>query len=117
FLSRLSRKKNLDFAIKVLSCVRRDVHFHVYGPTPRAEDVDYLSRCEELARNLPANVQYQYCGDVKNENVVRVLAGYDLFCLPTWGGNYGHVIREALTAGLAVVISDRTPWRGLEQLG
>src|SRR5581483_8212658 len=36
---------------------------------------------------------------------------------PTHGENYGHVIREALAAGCPVIISDQTPWRGLEALG
>ncbi|RMG75161.1 MAG: glycosyl transferase family 1, partial [Bacteroidetes bacterium] len=34
--------------------------------------------------------------------------------LPTLGENFGHAIFEGLLAGLPVLISDRTPWRGLE---
>ena len=38
-----------------------------------------------------------------------------MFFLPTRGENYGHVIFEALAAGVPVLISDQTPWRDLEQ--
>ncbi len=42
---------------------------------------------------------------------------HDLFFLPTLGENFGHVILEALCAGCPVLISDQTPWRGLEEKG
>jgi glycosyltransferase involved in cell wall biosynthesis len=33
--------------------------------------------------------------------------------LPTLGENFGHSIIEALSAGLPVIISNRTPWKNL----
>ncbi len=39
-----------------------------------------------------------------------MLSGHDLFFLPTLGENFGHVIYEALSAGLPVLLSDQTPW-------
>lgn len=39
------------------------------------------------------------------------------FFFPTKGENYGHVIAEALCAGLPIVIADTTPWRNLQSLG
>ena len=47
----------------------------------------------------------------------QTLAAYHLFLLPTRGENFGHVILEALSAGCPVLISDQTPWRGLESSG
>jgi glycosyltransferase involved in cell wall biosynthesis len=38
-----------------------------------------------------------------------------LFFLPTRGENFGHVISESLQAGCPVLISDQTPWQGLEE--
>ena len=66
---------------------------------------------------MPGNVQVSYAGEVEHQDVARTLARHDLFLLPTRGENYGHVIQEALTAGLPVLISDQTPWRDLEQHG
>jgi len=41
----------------------------------------------------------------------------DVFALPSLGENYGHVIYEALSAGLPVILSDKTPWRSLADAG
>ena len=110
FLSRISPKKNLLFAIKVLAQVRVPVTFTIYGP---AEDAAYWARCLAEIERLPPNIQVVRAGSLKPENVVAELAGHDLFFLPTLGENYGHVIAEALEAGLRLLISDQTPWRNL----
>jgi glycosyltransferase involved in cell wall biosynthesis len=46
-----------------------------------------------------------------------LLTQQDLFLFPTRGESFGHVIHEALRAGLPVLISDQTPWRRLEEQG
>jgi glycosyltransferase involved in cell wall biosynthesis len=56
-------------------------------------------------------------GEVAPERVGILLGEYDYLLLPTHGENFGHVIAEALRAGLPCVISDRTPWNGLEAAG
>jgi len=113
FLSRISAKKNLTKALEILMDVDFDVSFDIYGPV---EDPVYWDRCRELINRLPPNVLVEYKGELRPENVIGVLAGYDLFFFPTLGENYGHVIAEALCAGLPVLISDSTPWRGLREL-
>jgi len=114
FLSRISPMKNLLFALEVLSQVRVPVTFSIYGPK---EDADYWHRCEEAIKILPPNVRAEYCGPVDPEQVIPTLREHDLFFLPTLGENYGHVIAEALQAGLPVLLSDQTPWRDLEEAG
>jgi glycosyltransferase involved in cell wall biosynthesis len=42
--------------------------------------------------------------------VAEALSWAQVFLLPTRGENFGHVIREAMAAGLCPVISDATPW-------
>lgn len=114
FLSRISPMKNLDFALEVLRRVRMPVRFDIYGPV---RDEVYWARCKRLIRKLPRHVQASHHGSVEHERVRSVLAGYDLFFLPTLGENYGHAILEAFTAGVPVLISDATPWRDLEEIG
>jgi glycosyltransferase involved in cell wall biosynthesis len=114
FVSRLSRKKNLSGALRMLESVSGEVAFDIYGP---AEDAKYWEECRGLIAALPANIRVRYCGEIPHERVEQVFAEHDLFLLPTLGENYGHVICEALAAGCPVLISDQTPWRNLEAEG
>lgn len=114
-LARVSPMKNLLGAIEIVSRLGNLlVEFDIYGTL---EDTDYWRRCEAAIAALRPNIRVAYKGPVQPEDVETVLSGYDAFLLPTLGENYGHVIREALSAGLPVLISDRTPWRGLEARG
>lgn len=114
FLSRISPMKNLDFALRALAQVRAPIVFSVFGPE---EDAGYVSLCRKLAQSLPANVEVRWCGAVPAAEVVETLSAHDLLLLPTRGENFGHVFVEAWLAGVPVLISDQTPWRGLEQQG
>lgn len=110
FLSRISPMKNLDYALRVLSQVQGDVAFDIYGPL---EDADYWQSCQALIREIPPNVQVEYCEAVTPVKVSETFARYDLFLFPTHGENYGHVIAESLSVGTPVLLSDQTPWRDL----
>jgi glycosyltransferase involved in cell wall biosynthesis len=114
FLSRISRKKNLDYALRVLAQVHVPVHFTIYGPV---EDAKYWNECRELLAKLPLHVSAMHAGELRHADVERALGGHDVFFLPTRSENFGHVIQEALRAGLAILSSDQTPWRDLEVHG
>ena len=114
FVSRVSRKKNLAGALRMLESVSGDVSFDIYGP---AEDAKYWEECQGLIAALPANIRVRYCGEIEHEKIGGIFAEHELFLFPTLGENYGHVICEALAAGCPVLISDQTPWRNLEADG
>jgi glycosyltransferase involved in cell wall biosynthesis len=114
FLSRIVHMKNLDYALRVLAFVRQPVRFNIYGPK---EDLNYWRECEQLIVSLPQNIQVVYGGPVPADQVCNVLTRYDLFFLPTRGENFGHVLMEAWSSGVPVLISDQTPWRNLEEEG
>lgn len=114
FLSRVAPMKNLDFALECLRWVDAAVVFTIYGPL---EVQEYWAKCKSVIETLPSNVSVVYSGEVDNVDVCSKLAQEELFFLPTRGENYGHVIHEALSAGLPVLISDLTPWRNLEAEG
>jgi glycosyltransferase involved in cell wall biosynthesis len=114
FLSRISRKKNLDGALEMLKGLKGRVQLNIYGPM---EDKVYWAECKKIISNLSENIKVRYCGSVTHDKVGTVMREHDLFFLPTLGENFGHVILEALVAGCPVLISDQTPWRDLEEKG
>jgi len=114
FLSRISREKNLDYALRVLSKVKARVIFDIYGP---AENAAYWKECQAIIGQLPANVKVNYLGSVDPNQVVNIFSRYDLFLFPTGGEAYGHVIAECLISGTPVLISTDTPWRNLQAAG
>lgn len=112
FMSRLTRMKNLIGALRIVEKITPAIIFDIYGPL---EDRLYWEECESVIRKLPDNVCVNYLGALTPAEVPSRLAGYDLFLMPTLGENFGHAIAEALSSGLPVLISDRTPWRDLSQ--
>ena len=112
FISRISRKKNLEYALRLLSELQGSIEFDIYGPL---EDKEYWNKCRSIIKALPPNIYVVYRG-IADSNDVRALFGcYHLFFFPTRGENFGHVIPEALSSGCLVLVSDQTPWRGLVQ--
>ncbi len=112
FISRVAPKKNLALAIELLTKVRGQVTFDIYGPV---DDAAYWRSCGALIAGAPANVRIQYCGALPHSEAQQKFSEYHFFLFPTFGENYGHVIAESLAAGCPVVISDKTPWSGLKK--
>ena len=114
FISRISPMKNLLLALEILKNVQQTISYDIYGPI---EDHDYWTICKALINTLPENIQVKYKGELYPNEVVNTLSKYDVFFMPTKGENYGHVIAEALCAGLPILIADTTPWRNLQESG
>ncbi len=114
FLSRIHPKKNLLGAIKYFNGVVGEVNFDIYGPK---EDESYWNECEKEIKNLPSNINVNYCGLIPHEKVHETFSLYDAFVFPTFSENYGHAIVESLTVGTPVIISDQTPWNDITEAG
>jgi len=112
FVSRVVPKKNLKQAIKLLKYLNGSVEFDIYGPL---EDRNYWSECKRMIEELPENIKVSYKGILNHTEVLSTFRNYHVFLFPTLGENFGHVISEALIGGCPVIISDQTPWRGLEE--
>jgi glycosyltransferase involved in cell wall biosynthesis len=114
FLGRVSPMKNLLGALGYLSTIEGRATLRVVGPV---EDVGYWSECERAIAALPPNVQVERVGELPPDRAADELRMADALLLPSLGENFGHAIVEALQVGCPVLISDRTPWRGLEDAG
>lgn len=112
FLSRITQKKNLDYALETLMNCRSNIEFDIYGTL---EEIGYWEKCKEIIETLPINIHVSYKGELNNRKVINTLSNYDLFYFPTKSENYGHVISEALQASIPILISDQTPWKNLAE--
>jgi glycosyltransferase involved in cell wall biosynthesis len=114
FLSRVCENKNLTGALTMLQNLQGHIEFDIVGPL---EDERYWRECQDLIRTLPSNVKANYLGIVSPSEVPGLMRHHDLFFLPTFSENFGHVISEALSEGCPVLISDQTAWRDLQSQG
>jgi glycosyltransferase involved in cell wall biosynthesis len=113
FISRVSEKKNLNFAIDVLKLITEaEIVFDVYGPI---EDELYWNTCQENTKKLTLNIKFQYKGVLKPTEIGKTISQYHALFLPTQNENYGHIIVEALQHARPVLLSDQTPWRNLQK--
>lgn len=114
FLSRIHQKKNLIQALKCIKKISGNIVFDIYGSI---EDENYWEICKNEIDTFPYNVQVNYCGLVDHDDVHETFSRYDAFLFPTFSENYGHVIIESLLSGCPVIVSDRTPWTSLNDVG
>ena len=113
-VARVARNKNVHFLLERLLPLTGNVVVSFFGPI---EDEVYWRECQRAAALLPQGMRLEASGPVAPHEVAAALGQAHLFCLPTEGENFGHAIWEALAAGRPVLISDRTPWRGLAAQG
>lgn len=115
FMSRISEKKNLLYALEVLSKVK-DVHvtYTIYGPL---EDKGYWEKCQLQIEQLPENIHVHYAGSVAPKDIEQAFVSQHIMFLPTLNENFGHSIVESLLCGCPVIISDQTPWNDLQKHG
>ena len=108
FLSLINPNKNLHLVIDAVNEGEGKFTLDIYGPVI---DSNYWQLCQHKINHSP---WISYKGAVPPWEVSKILQGYHFFVLPTQGENFGHAIFDALSSGVPVVISDRTPWKELD---
>ena len=109
FLSLLTEKKNLNFLLQLMNHLPSDnFTLDIFGPIV---DGEYWRKSLALIDGLP-NVQYR--GSVNPDCVCDLIAQYHYFVLPTLDEVFGHVIFESMTSGTPILISDKTPWKDIQ---
>jgi glycosyltransferase involved in cell wall biosynthesis len=110
FYSRIVPIKNLDGLLSLLlNCIDIKVNLDIYG---HIEDPFYWKKCLKIITRLNSldNFKVSYKGIPNQQNLLEVLNDYDCFIFPTHSENFGHVILEAMTAGLPVIVNNTTPF-------
>ncbi|MCC6600470.1 MAG: glycosyltransferase [Crocinitomicaceae bacterium] len=113
-IARISPEKGISEAIAYVrdAGLKGNVVIDFYGTQ---QNKDYLDECKKLAAGING-ITLRFPGHADAKDIFGLMSGYHFFYLPTKGENYGHAIAEALIASLPVLISDKTPWRNLEEV-
>jgi len=111
-IARIAVEKGTLTMLKALQCIKEPLIIDLFGPI---YDTDYWEQCQAVIKQLPEFIKVTYKGVLESENVPKTLESYDFFVLFSEGENFGHAILEALSVGLPVLISNRTPWKNLEK--
>ncbi len=107
YYSLITSKKNLYLLLKALTKIKFTVSLDIYGPIIEGS---YWEDCLAVINSLPNNITITYKGNVLFSDFAKAAPSYQFMMLPSKGENFGHVIYEALSLGLPLVISRFTPW-------
>ncbi|HEY4800244.1 MAG TPA: glycosyltransferase, partial [Bacteroidia bacterium] len=115
YLSRISEKKNLLYALDVLLQLDppgKKIELNIIG---NIESNSYWQACtKKISQLTNKGIAVNSMGVIKNEEVGLTISKFHFLILPTLNENYGHAIVESLYNGKPVIISDQTPWKNLE---
>lgn len=112
FYSRIHPKKNLKFALKILTLVDQALTFDIYG---NIEDQAYWQECETLIKQMNPKIKIKYQGNLEQSKVFQTLSKYDCLFVPSVSENYGHAFVEAMQSSCMLLISDQTPWTDFDE--
>ena len=111
FLSRIHPVKGLDMLIKAWKSLAEefpDWSLDIAG----ALDGEYATSVQKLVRTESVP-RVNFLGEVHGDEKSRLFREASLFVLPSFTENFGIVVAEALAAGVPVITTTGTPWKGL----
>ena len=111
FVGRIHPIKNLDYLLTALNGLPDRIRLTIVGSI---EDKPYWEKCQRIMTGLSATTRVVYAGEKPHHEIPPIIGDHHMLALPTQGENFGHAIFEAFALGKPVLISDQTPWRGLE---
>lgn len=111
-ICRISRIKNIDFLLNVISQIEANISLSLVGPI---EDQVYWDECKHIISKMPNNCKVKHIKDLDFDKINYEISKHHLFISTSKNENYGHSIVEALSMSCPVLISKNTPWKNLEQ--
>ncbi len=108
----ISKMKNILLVLESLKFCKADIEYNIYGVI---KDDSYWTSCLEAIQLLPTHIKVIFHGALLPSQVEAILHQHHIFIQPSESENYGHTLVEALSAGLAVITSEHTPWKNLEE--
>jgi glycosyltransferase involved in cell wall biosynthesis len=114
-IARISPEKGILEALQYLVGVdwQGALSVDFYGAQ---QDPDFLKTCKDILPSIKG-ATIRFMGERTPQELDQIWSQYDMLYMPTRGENFGHAIAESFNHGVPVIISDRTPWRQLQQKG
>lgn len=113
FVSRVVKKKNLDFLLSALLNIDdQKIYLKIVG---LHEESRYWEKCLRIIKQLPPNIKVEITGGISYSEALDHMLHSHFFVLPTLNENFGYVFLEAMAAGCPLIISDRTIWNDLRE--
>jgi glycosyltransferase involved in cell wall biosynthesis len=94
YVGRVSTEKNLDVLANIFQD-KHDAKLMVVGDGPYRQ---------EMQQKCPNAI---FTGFLKGEELSRAYASADIFVFPSTTDTFGNVVREAMSSGLPVVVTDK----------
>jgi glycosyltransferase involved in cell wall biosynthesis len=111
FAGRITLQKNFLFALEVIRALGVASTLDVFGET----DPDYWLACKLALKAGTGLCNVTFHGQVPQQQLQDTLPDYDVLFHPTSGENFGYSIIEALSLGVPVLLSDKSPWLDVEK--
>jgi len=114
-LGRIHPKKGLESLIRAWAAIEDtfpDWELRIVGP----DEVGHAAELKQLVRSLElrnVSIEDAVFGAAKTE----LMAGVDLFVLPSRSENFAMTVAESLALGVPVISTKGAPWAGLETHG
>lgn len=110
FLSRIHPIKGLTDLVEAWAKVRpTNWKMVIAGP----DEENHRSEIEREVNNRGLTDSFVFVGPVYGKLKEDLFKQSDLFILPSKSENFGLVVAEALSYGIPVLTTDRTPWKSL----
>lgn len=109
FLSRIHPKKGVELLINAWREVypgHNDWRLVIVGNGESA----YIGLLKKKIEDMGLTGCVDFFGPVYGQNKVSLYHSSSLFVLPSFSENFGMVIAEALSCGVPVITTDKTPW-------
>lgn len=106
-VGRITEQKNVLFAIAVMRRLTVPSSLDLFGDIG---DDAYAHACRHAVAAGTGQCTVTFKGAVEKASLFAQLPDYDVLLHPTLGENFGHAIVEALSLGVPVLISDKSPW-------
>ena len=105
FVGSIIKRKGIEEWINAFSFLSErwpDIKGYLVGSGPDK----YVAYLKHLIASKPMNLQIEFTGQLKREEIVQLFSKGGIFCLPSYVENSPNTIMEAMAAGLPVVATD-----------